>query len=93
MHSETPLFSIVIPTYNRPKQLASCLQAIEGLTYPRDRFEVIVVDDGSRTPLDSIVNKFSDRVAVRLILQSNAGPASARNRGAADGSRPCSDER
>jgi glycosyltransferase involved in cell wall biosynthesis len=84
MDSKIPLFSIVIPTYNRPKQLASCLQAIDGLTYPRDRFEVIVVDDGSHTPLDSIVESISDRLLVRLITQSNSGPAVARNRGAAE---------
>lgn len=84
MPSKAPLFSIVIPTYNRPQQLVSCLQAIEGLTYPRDRFEVVVVDDGSHTPLDSIVNPYSDRLAVRLITQLNSGPGVARNRGAAD---------
>lgn len=84
MHSKTPLFSIVIPTYNRPKQLASCLLAIDGLTYPRDRFEVIVVDDGSHSPLDVIVNPFSGRLSVRLITQPNAGPAIARNLGAAE---------
>jgi len=84
MYSKTPLFSIVIPTYNRPKQLASCLQAIGGLTYPRDRFEVIVVDDGSLTSLDSIVQSFSNRLAVRLITQPNSGPGVARNRGVAE---------
>ena len=84
MHAKTPLFSIVIPTYNRPKQLALCLKAIDGLTYPRDRFEVIVVDDGSHAPLDSFVESISNRMPVRLITQSNSGPAIARNRGAAE---------
>jgi GT2 family glycosyltransferase len=84
MQSITPLFSIIIPTYNRPKQLALCLQALNGLTYPRDRFEVIVVDDGSHTSLDSIVESISDRLSVRLITQSNSGPAMARNQGAAE---------
>jgi GT2 family glycosyltransferase len=40
-----PSFSIVIPTYRRPERLASCLRALAELDYPRDRFEVIVVDD------------------------------------------------
>jgi len=84
MHSPPPFFSIVIPTYNRPKQLASCLHSINGLTYPRERFEVIVVDDGSHTPLDSIVKSFSGPLAIRLITQPNSGPALARNRGASD---------
>jgi glycosyltransferase involved in cell wall biosynthesis len=84
MRAKLPLFSIVLPTYNRPKQLASCLEAIDGLTYPRDHFEVIVVDDGSHIPLDSIVESISGRLPVRLITQPNAGPAVARNRGAAE---------
>lgn len=32
-----PFFPIVIPTYNRPAQLAVCLQACARLDYPRDR--------------------------------------------------------
>lgn len=84
MNQECPFISIVIPTYNRPQQLALCLQAIDSLKYPRDRFEVIVVDDGSHIALDSIVKAFSDHLAVRLIRQPNSGPAVARNRGAAE---------
>lgn len=79
-----PTFSIIIPTYNRPDQLFSCLQAIDRLTYPRDRFEVIVVDDGSRTPLDSILEHCSHRMPIKLLSQHNSGPATARNRGAAE---------
>ncbi|MGD9852432.1 MAG: glycosyltransferase family 2 protein [Nitrospirales bacterium] len=78
----TPIVSIIIPTYNRPDQLSSCLQAIDRLTYPRDRFEVIVVDDGSRVPLNSTVEHFSHRMAIKLVSQNNSGPAIARNRGA-----------
>jgi len=84
MLPKIPIFSIIIPTYNRPDQLFSCLQAIDGLTYPHDRFEVIVVDDGSHTPLEGIVGNFSHRMAVKLISQNNSGPANARNRGAAE---------
>lgn len=77
-------FSIVIPTYNRPERLLNCLRAIAQLDYPRDRFEVIVVDDGSKTPLDEAVAPLRDRIDLKLIRQENAGPATARNRGAAE---------
>lgn len=56
-----PSFSIVIPTYNRPKQLAACLQACARLDYPHDRFEIIIVDDGSPVPVE--VLKTGPRVA------------------------------
>ncbi len=79
-----PFFSIVIPTYNRPERLANCLKAIANLDYSSDRFEVIVVDDGSKTPLDSVVTPLQDKIQVKLLRQANAGPAAARNRGASE---------
>lgn len=75
-------FSIVIPTFNRPTQLTTCLQAIQQLKYPRDRFEVIVVNDGG-TALETIVAPFQQGFNLSLIDQVNAGPATARNTGAA----------
>jgi glycosyltransferase involved in cell wall biosynthesis len=50
MSQSHPTFSIIIPTYARPLQLAAYLQAIACLAYSLERFEVIVVDDGSETP-------------------------------------------
>lgn len=76
------LFSIIIPTYNRPKQIASCLESLTRLEYPRDRFEVIVVDDGSKTTLESVAAPFYNQINVKLLRQRNSGPATARNTGA-----------
>ena len=78
-----PTFSIVIPTYNRPDRLVTCLQALAALDYPRDRLEVIVVDDGSPTPAVSQSLGARDAIDVRLLRQPHAGPATARNTGAA----------
>lgn len=75
-------FSIIVPTYNRPRQLAACLQALSQSNYPRERFEVIVVDDGSPTSLETIVAPFGEQMHLTLFKQSNAGPAAARNTGA-----------
>ncbi|ODS34823.1 MAG: glycosyltransferase [Candidatus Scalindua rubra] len=43
MSAKQPIFSIIIPTHNRPKQLESCLNSIINLDYPNDRFEVVVL--------------------------------------------------
>jgi glycosyltransferase involved in cell wall biosynthesis len=56
-----PFFSVVIATYDRPQQLANCLQALSQLHYPRDRFEVIVVNDGSPTPLEKVIAIYCDQ--------------------------------
>jgi GT2 family glycosyltransferase len=75
-------FTIVVPTYERPRQLACCLAALAGQDYPRDRFEVIVVDDQSRRAPEAVVGGFRDRLDVALVVQRQAGPATARNTGA-----------
>src|SRR5262245_37328532 len=77
------VFSIVVPTYQRPDQLTMCLQSLTFLDYPRSNFEVIVVDDGSEMPPETVVAAFHDRLDVTLLTQPHAGPAQARNTGAA----------
>ena len=81
--NKKPVFSLVIPTYNRLDRLQICLEAIAKLDYSHADFEVIVVDDGSKTPLDAIIARFKTELDLQLLRQSNAGPASARNAGAA----------
>ncbi|KPL15509.1 MAG: glycosyl transferase [Anaerolineae bacterium SM23_84] len=83
MRKEQPFFSIVIPTYARLRRLATCLQSLACLDYPRDRFEVVVVDDGSETSPEAVVASFCDQLDVTLLKQAHAGPAAARNTGAA----------
>lgn len=83
MMVERPFFSIVIPTYERPSQLSDCLASLARLDYPRERFEVVVVNDGGKQPLDALVGAFRHRLNLKLLGQSNAGPAAARNAGAA----------
>lgn len=79
---EEKLFSIIIPTYNRPQQLAQCLKAIASLEYPKEKFEVIVVDDGSTISLEKVIGPFNQQINLTLFKQANAGPATARNTGA-----------
>lgn len=83
MGQEQPFFSIIVPTYARPKQLAACFESLARLDYPRERFEVIVVDDGSGTSPETVVAFFRDRLDITLLTQPHAGPASARNTSAA----------
>lgn len=83
MKQNRPFFSIVIPTYNRPGQLAACLGSLARLDYPRDQFEVLVVDDGSKISVKGVLDPFRDRFEVNLLTLTHGGPALARNAGAA----------
>lgn len=76
-------FSVIIATFNRPDELTQCIRAIAGLQYPRDGFEVIVVNDGGASGrLDHLAGIAGD-VDLRLVSKPNAGPGAARNAGAA----------
>ncbi len=79
-----PFISVIVPTYRRSLQLATCLSSLARLDYPRDRFEVIVVDDGGSVPLGDVLTPLKEALSITLLRQSHAGPASARNRGAAE---------
>jgi GT2 family glycosyltransferase len=75
--------SVVVPTYRRADALAQTLDALVRLDYPADRFEIIVVDDGSGDDTPNVVHGFQDRgVAVEVLQQPNSGVATARNHGA-----------
>lgn len=74
-------FSIVVPTRNRPRELAALLEALAAQSFPPNRFEIVLVDDGSDSPLDAAVAPFRDRLSIKLLRQHHAGPANARQRG------------
>ena len=75
-------FSLIIPTRNRVPKLQACLAALTRLEYPRERFEVIVVNDGSSVSMEEVVQPFLNQLRGQLITQPHQGPAAARNRGA-----------
>ena len=70
--------SIIIPTFNGASRIGNCLDSLVKQTTGRD-VEILVVDDGSTDNTANVVRSYS---SVRIISQANAGPASARNRGA-----------
>lgn len=78
-----PGFTVVVPTRARPQRLAACLDALSRLDYDRGRVQVVIVDDGSPESPEPIVDRFRARMHVELLVQSPAGPAAARNAGAA----------
>ena len=76
--------SVVIPTYNRWPILEKCLTALEQQQLGGDleRYEVVVVDDGSTDGTPDWLRQNATRFShVRLIEQAHGGPAEGRNRG------------
>lgn len=77
-----PLFTVIVPTRNRPELLGSCLESLARQRYPAARFEVVVVDDGSPHPVTDVVLGYRERLRVSAHRQPNGGPAAACNAGA-----------
>jgi glycosyltransferase involved in cell wall biosynthesis len=76
-----PVTSVIIPSRNRPGQIACCLDALAAQIVEPGSFEVIVVDDGSEPRLELDPTRWADAFPLTVIHQHNTGPAGARNRG------------
>src|SRR5438067_1214020 len=75
----TPLFSVIVPTYNRAYVLWRALLSVLAQTEPR--WELLVVDDGSTDDTSRLLEEFRDP-RIRVVTTPNRGPSAARNQGA-----------
>lgn len=79
--------SIIIPVYNRSNELRRVLAALSTQSFPHERAEVLICDDGSREELGELVAEFRQRQRfcdVRHLRQDNRGAGAARNLGIAN---------
>ena len=76
-------YSIIIPSFNRIDEIKEALQSIQNLKFDRDRFELIIVDDGSTDNTIEFLEDNKSRVNFKLsfFTQKNQGPGAARNTG------------
>jgi len=80
MNSASPLFSVIIPTYNRAEKLKHCLDSLAKQTYKN--FEILVCDDGSTDNSKDVVEQFKDVLDIKNFWNENwGGPARPRNVG------------
>lgn len=89
-----PFASVIVPTCNRSRLLPTCLETLRAQEYPPDRYEIIVVDDGSTDATPDVAAAFCRRPApppTRLVRQPHRGLNAARNAGirAAEGDPIC----
>ncbi|WP_404422577.1 glycosyltransferase [Nibricoccus sp. IMCC34717] len=76
-----PFATIAICTYNRARWLRETLQFVTAQAYPKDRYEVIVVDNNSRDDTRAVVEGFAGATRPpRYVLEVQQGLSHARNR-------------
>lgn len=75
-----PFVSVIVPVWNSPDLIRKCLRALGTQSYPADRFEILVVDNGST---DDTVAAIREYPRVTLLSESQPGSYHARNAGLA----------
>jgi|BarGraNGADG00212_2_1021979.scaffolds.fasta_scaffold01160_16 biofilm PGA synthesis N-glycosyltransferase PgaC len=86
-YSFQPFISILVPTFNEEAVIQKRIQNLQALKYPKDKFEILVVDSGSSDATMSVVERMcheSEAPRVRLVCEDQRrGKASAINCGTA----------
>jgi len=77
--AEDLYFSIIVPVYNRPDEVADLLRSLEQQT--DNGYEIILVEDGSTVRCDKQAGAYSSRINLQYFYKSNEGRSIARNYG------------
>ncbi len=73
--------SVIIPTFNRCRSLERSLDALSEQTLSKDRYDIIIVSDGSNDETDAMVSTRMSHSDIIYLKQKNSGPSVARNYG------------
>ncbi|MGF1496386.1 MAG: glycosyltransferase [Elainellaceae cyanobacterium] len=73
-----PFISIIIPVFNNANLLKTCLDGLHKQTYPREFYEIIVVDNNSTEDIQSVVSSYGQ---AKLVFEATRGSYAARNKG------------
>ncbi len=79
--TESPLISVVIPTFNRAAMLSATLEGLANQRLPKNRYEVVVVDDGSEDTTPEVCRDFASRIELKYLRIDNSGTSAAKNTG------------
>ena len=74
-----PKVAIVVPCFNEARTLGGTMRSLLALEYPQDKFEIIVVDDGSTDETLAIAREFESDARVRVFHKENGGKHTAMN--------------
>ncbi|MGY8909129.1 MAG: glycosyltransferase [Flavobacteriales bacterium] len=73
-------FSIIIPVYNRPKEIDELLESLTKQDFSDD-FEVLIIEDGSTEKCGSIIEKYTNQLNLKYFFKENSGAGASRNFG------------
>lgn len=80
MEPKLPFCSIIVLNYNGKELLKDCFSSLSRINYPKKRYEIIMVDNGSKDGSIEYVKNFFPHIKV-LALDKNYGFAEGNNKG------------
>lgn len=79
----TPSVAVVVPCWNEATTVAVTCDSLLALDYPKEKLEIILVDDGSTDATPSVMARFAAHPQVRILRKENGGKHTALNAGIA----------
>lgn len=73
-----PKVSVLIPARNEEKTIGDALKSVLSMNYPKDKLEVIAIDNGSTDKTSEVISRFK---GVKLLFEKKLGKANALNKG------------
>lgn len=73
-------YSFIIPVFNRPQEVKELLESFLEVSF-ENKFEIVIVEDGSTNSSKEIVDSFKDRLEISYYYKENSGPGASRNFG------------
>jgi len=74
-----PHVTVIVPVYNAEKTLVECIHSILDLDYPKEKLELIFVNNASTDGTDNILKQYESEI--KILYERKRGPAAARNKG------------
>lgn len=80
---EKPIFSVIVPFYNKERSLEACIKSLLAQDFPKDNYEIIFIDNNSTDKSAEIIAKFP---SLKLLQEKRQNAYAARNKGIAGSS-------
>lgn len=77
-----PLFSLIVPVYNRTEEINDLLESIlNANSSQKIDFEIVIVEDGSVHTCENVIKKYAQKLRIKYLKKENTGPGDSRNYG------------
>ncbi|MDP1706958.1 MAG: glycosyltransferase [bacterium] len=83
LKGSTPSVAIIVPCWNEAGTIAATCDSLLALDYPKDKLEIIIVNDGSTDETREIIAGFAEHPQIQIINKENGGKHTALNAGIA----------